>query len=161
MASIDFDKLIIQLAPFGLRKPKLLAFLYVLIAPLKSVYIAFESWEGSKRYDIKYQSGQVAHLEKVLNDIFDTSAKRIQVTAGEYETPLYIYLPAEERPLYLPATGDDPIYIQQRNGNVSVGIDFFVRIPESIQDDIDEYRLIAVVNRYKRASKNFQLTYYV
>jgi len=155
VTDIDFDKLILQLLPNRLRKVRFIALLTVFIAPLKALYTRFKTWEAKSIYDIKYQSGCVAHLEKVLNDVFDAVDKRIFIGEGTIPARNYLYLRAEDRPIYL-----NTIYLYNENDYLFGSFSFSINVPVALQGNIDEVRLRAVADRYKRDAKNYTIKYF-
>jgi hypothetical protein len=160
ITNIDFDKLIRQVLPSGLRKPKMIAFLSVILYPLKQLYTQFKQWENKSQYDIKYQSGCPAHLEKVINDIFDNTEKRIYIGPGNIPTRTYLRLRLADNPLYVRLrSANAPIYIYTRDAYLYGNYNFTVNVPDAL-NTIDTVYLTAVVNRYKRDSKTFIIKYF-
>lgn len=64
---IDFRRLTIMMLPFALRQPRMMAFVYQLTAPVRSVYARFMAFRTEKEYRMAH-NGQVCLLEKVLNE---------------------------------------------------------------------------------------------
>lgn len=158
--NIDFDKLIVQFLPKRLQKLKVIAFLSVLLSPLKQGYNKFKEWETKSNYDIKYQSGCPAHLEKVINDLFDNTDKRIYIGPGKIPTKRYLRLRLADDPWYVrQISANAPSYIYTRAAYLNGAYNFTVNVPAALST-IDTVYLTAVVNRYKRDSKTYIIKYF-
>lgn len=93
--NVDYNKLVILLLPTFLRKPKLIAFLRALITPLSNLHYQFLQHQRDDHYKLDH-NWQVCYLEKVLNDRFDVSVKRIRIIEGEKYERQYIYTEGEK-----------------------------------------------------------------
>lgn len=159
ITDIDYDKLSRWLLPVKLRKPKMLAFVAVCISYIKVLYIRFKTWEAKSWYDIKYQSGQVAYLEFVLNEKFDPVQKRIYISGGLYPLPVYLYTEAEQLPLYIYTEAENnPVYLYTEAEYLYGFADFVINVPYGLPNE--ETTLRAVADRYKRDSKNYVIQYF-
>ena len=80
MYNFDFDlnKLIEQYLPIVLRKPKHLAWLRALFMPFVVLKGFFLDFVSSRRREVM-QNGQVARLETLLNDLYDSVQRRIRI----------------------------------------------------------------------------------
>ncbi|WP_136464955.1 hypothetical protein [Flagellimonas onchidii] len=154
---VDYRKLIIWLVPTFLRKVKLIAWLQVLIAPIKGLYNDFLKYRKKVDYKLNHNS-QVCYLQKVLNDAFDNESKRIYIENGIFIQALYVYAPKEELPVYV---GTQYIY---SDGDLTGGqIDFIVNVPIGLKPSdpialegfLSDMR--ALVNEYKLASKTYNI----
>ncbi|WP_448529206.1 hypothetical protein [Raineya sp.] len=81
MYNYDFNlnKLIEQYLPIVLRKPKHLAWLRALFVPFGAFKGFFLDFVASRRKEV-IQNGQVAKLETLLNDLYDSVQRRIRIT---------------------------------------------------------------------------------
>ena len=123
------------------------------------LYPMFKNWEAKSWYDITYQTGQVAHLELVLNDRFDPILKRIFIGPGIYPPRVYIYTAAEQKPLYIyTAAENQPVYMYSEGEYINGVFDFVVNVPNGLP--YEETSIAAVVDRYKRDGKNYKIQYF-
>lgn len=145
MYSIDWEKLIQRSVPFSIRKPKMLSFANALISPVVYIYNQFLAFKSAAEMDLKV-TGQVRVLQYYLNQKFDLGNDRIEVTDGDSNETLFIFLESENQPVFLPQflTGSN--------------FDFRVRVPFELQGL--ESQIIGFVERYKLASKRFEIHYY-
>lgn len=162
MTNIDWNILTRWLLPVRLRKPFLLAWLKALTAPIwQTLYPLFKAFEAKAWYDLKYQSGQVAHLEFVLNERFDPAQKRIWIGPGSAtDKRVYLYLDAENQTKYLfKDVEDSPVYLYQESELSGSGVyDFSINVPAGLP--MEEAALRAVADRYKRDSKDYIINYF-
>ncbi|WP_286513385.1 hypothetical protein [Empedobacter falsenii] len=150
---INFDKLVVMLLPTYLRKPRMIAFITLFSAELTKLYNA---WLVKKIEDEKwlYHNSQVCKLRKILNDEFDDLQRRIIITDGQLYERKYIYTLGEKKPVKL-----GKIYIRQASDYADTGIDFFVIVPVEINIKQNKYKLEALINRYRLASKRYKIIY--
>lgn len=163
MTIINYYILLRILLPIRLRTGSVLAWLDSLIAPIrKTLYPRFKNFEEKAWHDLKYQSGQVAYLEFVLNNIFHLQGD-IWIGPGNYDTSrLYLYTTAENHPLFIySAVENEPIYLYTTEENTlgyTGQYDFTINVP-SVFSPL-ESRLRAIANRYKRDGKTYKIIYY-
>jgi hypothetical protein len=159
--NIDYNKPITWLIPPRLRSSILMYWVKALISPIDKLYGDFTRY----RKDVLYRTSitpQVCYMEKVLNDTFDKTQRRITITDGfEYIVTL-IHLDEALKPLptYLEGTGHDediPI-IHDDSAYMDSGCDFNVNIPFSLSQT-DEMRLKSIINTYKLPSKRYKILY--
>jgi hypothetical protein len=96
---IDFDKLVNWLVPAYIRKQIITNWLIVLVGPVVTVYQNFIRFRNQKLYDLSI-TPQVCFLQKLLNDRYDFTLRRIIIVDGIDKPPTYIFLDAELKPLY-------------------------------------------------------------
>ena len=150
---INFNKLVIQLLPTFLRKPRMIAFISLFSNELTKLHNA---WLVKKSQDETWlnHDSQVCKLRKILNDEFDDLQRRIIITDGQLHERKYIYTLGEKKPKYL-----GKIFIRQNTDYADTGIDFFVVVPVEINIEQNKYKLEAWVNRYRLASKRYKIIY--
>ncbi|MDP1812327.1 MAG: hypothetical protein Q8K66_13075 [Sediminibacterium sp.] len=151
MFNFSFNKLQNQLLPSFLRTPVTVGWLQSLIYPVKNIYDQFIAYRLDKLYELEH-NGQVFSLENVLNDRFDSVARRIYLTDGLTKNRIYIYTRNENKPFFLPK------FIFNRGDYTDTGVDFIVWIPNAIVISLEEmYELRAKVNKYKTDPKRYKV----
>jgi len=155
MIQIDFDKYIKLNLPRWNRKPKLIAFIQALFAPLKWLYAYdFTTYRDRSIY-LSRITGQTMSLQEHLNNELDMTHRNIQIihrrsnglfaplsTEG-YEV-VFISLEEENSAVFVALEGED---FQELNTG------FIVLIPSYINKD----RVIGIVETYKLAGKAFRI----
>ncbi|MBS1740740.1 MAG: hypothetical protein JST88_09385 [Bacteroidetes bacterium] len=118
-------------------------------------YKLFTVWEADCWYQLKYQSGQVAHLEFMLNDKFDKAQKRIFISGGVILSRLYLYLDSELQPMWTYRDVEQmPLWMySDAELAAGYGADFVIHVPFGLvaQDDTVQ----AFADRYKRDGKSY------
>ncbi len=140
---IDFKKLTLWNVPNVLRKPRMLAWLWGCVYPFVTIHIDFLRFRKQKLYELSI-TPQVCFLEKLLNDRFDATQRRIVIVDAEDRPPLYLYINAENRPLFL---GSRPLYTNGEAGTITD--DFIVKVPAVVSFDNNE--LNGLLKRFKLA----------
>ncbi len=162
MYNIDFNKLAGLLLPTLLRKPKMLAFLRLLITPLKRIHYDFSQKQNNQNgdlYRLKH-NGQVCYLRKVLNDNFDKEQRRIRILDGNKFRRKYVYTRGENKTIYL-----GTMYLRSRSDYADTGVDFLVELPKDVwqrhrsqQNDAERfYAIEAFVDFYRLAGKRYKI----
>ncbi len=154
MFQLDYRRLIATLLPFSLRKPFMLSWLNVLLAPVKCLYMEFLKYRTLVNYKIEH-NGQVVHLQKVLNDSFDSTNKRIYMSDGSKYDWVYVFKTDENKPRYL-----KKIQLYNHLSYGDTGADFQVHIPSEIpiwENKSSMAKFRALLDYYKLAGKRYQL----
>lgn len=157
VTDIDFEALVRQLLPSALRKPRLIAWLKVLLSPISGyLYEWFKKFEQKGFYDIKYQYGTVQALEYVLNDLMGLDPDNPSIILGPGNIPdrLYVPLRLEADPIYL-----GTVYVHRRADYLYGIYDFKIIIDDSLEGVIDEEMVRAIADRYKRDGKTYIISY--
>lgn len=130
---VDYDKLIKLSLPTFLRGDIIYAWLKALLQPVKELYNAFVIYKDDAVYRVSH-NGSVTLLQKVLNDKFDNSERRIYIKNVEQTDALRFFTAAasKEQPFNSNTRG---AYIGFRSG---IGFDpnaadFVVHIPIEYQ----------------------------
>ncbi|MEO8236405.1 MAG: hypothetical protein ABI549_13390 [Flavobacterium sp.] len=148
--NVDYNKLGVLLLPTFLRKPKTIAFVTVLIEPIKDLHYTWLQKRDFDWYRLKH-NGQLCKLRKVLNDNLDPSLRRIYIDEGTAFPREYIYTQAENKPKYL-----GTFYIKSQDEYENTGVDFIVFVPQSIIDS-NIYQLKYLLKYYKLAGKRYMI----
>ncbi|SNR16547.1 conserved protein of unknown function [Tenacibaculum jejuense] len=149
----DFYKQISLLLPTFKRKSKIINFLKSLIKPLTELYQVFKRYRTETLYKINH-NGQVVYLQKVLNDRFDKTQRRIFISDGLFNNPTYVYPHEDQKDIYL-----NTQYIFNQTELEFKDVDFVVVLPSDISvSDEEDIRMRSLINYYKLASKTYKIT---
>jgi len=154
---INYSKLINQRIPEPLRSPEMIAWITRLASPFTYLYSLILSFRQSTLYKLAI-TPQVVFLEKMLNDRYDSSLRRIYILDGQEYNPLYIYTVAEVKPVWLYTKGEvgKPQVDLFTKGEVGqFTFDFVVYVPVAISFDVNE--MSSLVNTYKLAGKIYDI----
>lgn len=164
MRDFDIRNLVKNLLPSFLRKPKMVAWLVVLLTYVEKLKSFFLALVRTQNYDLAFSS-QTMSLEARLNQDFDWTLQRIFITTDtpvrsdlfcnsifENQAPPYIGYLSET--LSLPQ--NYIYYISEQQSNAFPA--FTVHIPASLATS--EASIKAVINMYKTASKFYQIIYF-
>lgn len=146
MFDFDSQKWVRWLLPAVLRQPRITAFVEALVEPIQTLYVLFSIYRTVQN-DIAKTTGQVRILRNYLNRHFVSVDGLIDIVDDELLPPTYVYLEAENSPLYLPT------FIAQSGGS-----DFVVLVPASLMSQ--ENQIKAAVNQFKLPSKVFRIEYF-
>jgi hypothetical protein len=153
MYLVDWNKLVKLLLPTFLRKPVLMAFLQACVKPIATIHSEF--LRAKKEWDYRIMhNGQVFSIEKVLNDKFDDSLRRIYISDSIFQDDVYIGNLNNRDQIYLSNDGGTthigaaPHYVQQS--------DFIVHVPALLLI-LKEIEIINTINMYKIAGKTYIL----
>lgn len=155
ITDINYNRLIRWLVPPRLRRPTTLAWLKALNKPILDAYKRFKAWEQESWFYLKFQTGQVAHLEYVLNEKFDPAQKRIYISGGSQASRLYIHTDAELQPEWLYTDAENsPLYIFTDQELVTGWTnDFTINVPNGLV--AEDATIKAFADRFKRDGKSY------
>lgn len=149
----DLDLLAVQLLPIHWRNPIHIAFIKVLILPFKLQLERLRSERARNIYLLEHDS-RVGRVEKVLNDRFDFSERRIRIGFGDRIQSLYLYTEAEARQTYLPNIIFTQEEIASRNTDFTVLIPLELNI---ISSELDALNYL--VKYYTDKDKQYKIAY--
>ena len=154
--NIDYPELTKAATPAYIRKPRLQAFLQVLISGVVVLYQDLLRLRTQKLYELMI-TPQVCYLERLLNDRFDYTLRRIQIVDGSDKPPYYIYQNPELKPKYIRnhAEGASLQYIYTSGESSNVQDDFIVLVPTALVFGEEEMR--SLVKAYKLAGTKFKI----
>lgn len=136
--TVNWKKLAQQLVKGLLFKPKQTAWLYALIATVELLHSDFILF----RKHIKYRLGitpQVVYLEKLLNDRFDYSDRRITIVKVLEYAALPLYTKNENKPVrFYRKSENEPVVIYTKEETAQFSVDFIIKIPVFVQFDLHE-----------------------
>lgn len=150
--NIDFKKLFRWMLPLRLRMPRMLAMVNACATSLTSVYMQFRTFRNSNLYYLGI-TPQTCYLEKLLNDRYDFTSRRIYIDDAVDKPPTYIYQTEELKPLYL---GTAYIYTSGESGDLKD--DFIVFVPTGLQFESAE--MVSLVKAFKLAGTKFKIQRY-
>lgn len=141
-----------------MRKETLLAFVGMLVTPISSLYVKFIKYRKAKLYQLMI-TPQKCYLERLLNDRFDYTQRRIYIDDGIDKTPLYIFINPELKPKYIfKTTESQPKYIYTSGESGIYKDDFVVFVPVDVVFDTAE--MSSLVKAYKLAGTKFKIQLY-
>lgn len=158
---VDIPRLTALLLPALLRKPRLLAWLGALLAPLQQLYAAFLLYAEAARIELSYNS-QTIVLEGALNDQFDPDARRIRIDNSDTELqPLYFNFLSEQQPEkpILFVVESPPWTYAYQYVEFSTQTDFTVRVPRLLRTAQRTDQLNARIRRFKLATRHYRLLF--
>lgn len=148
-----------RILPSFLRKPIQIAWIYSLLKPLDDLNQDFLDKVLFLDRKSKFNSQQMKFAH-VLNDVFDSSSRRIRVeTVSKSVQATYIFLSSEnETPEYvfLASEGQTPLYLRTKQ-ELDELKGFVVYVPSSLSSE--EARLKSWINYYKLADKTYKIIY--
>jgi len=134
-----------------------------LMTPMEWLDGYFARFRESEFYSLQHNYTK-SSIEKVLNDAFDNTARRIYIDNVEPQVQLYLYEPGDDRPVYLYEPADDqPVYLRELSAADLGAINFVVYLPNPIRSTTTAARtrqdtlINAAVNKFKDHSKNHTL----
>ena len=142
-----------------------MAFLQVLISPLKSIYDDFFAFKEDSIYRAEHY-GSIGLMEKVLNDYFDPTERRIFINNAELNDTQHYYDEGNGDPLYFydEGYGDPQWFFDPEVFNV-YSSDFTVFMPIALRpsdpDEEERYltRVRAQVDYYKIYGPNYTIVW--
>lgn len=139
------------------------SFFKALVQPLMVIRDEYRRFRESVIYQLQHDSRKIS-IEKVLNDHFDDSLRRIYIDNVAPQPRTYFYEPGDDRPVFFYEPADDrPVYFYEQLGVNVDDVSFVVNLPDTIKpSDPDELRRLEIlinaqVNRYKLDSKEHRL----
>lgn len=160
LLNIAYNKLVVSFLPIIWRKPKTIAYLTAIISPLITLLTAFKNHRLDAIYRLTH-TGQVWSIEKVLNDKYDNTQRRIYLRKPFSTSRCWLYTRPEKRPLFL----DDQVIIPNPKALQVGSIDFIVVIPLDLKlaNQTSQYgrdaAIKGLIDYYKLHSKNYILSY--
>lgn len=153
MYNLVLTRLLVWLTPYYLRRRRWLIVTSAATWPLRQVYNQFVLFARAKIYRLQH-NGQVCLFEKVLNDRFDVTNKRIYITDFTGLRRLFFWPEVDGRDVDFGETN----FFYTNDAYDDSGIDFTIHLPADIivtQPEMD--MLISLANEYKLAGKNYNI----
>lgn len=164
---IDYRKLAVLLLPTFLRRPILISLLRAWMYPLQSLHDRHHDARTTRLYELAHTS-QTCHIKDALNkefgvgnyDPLSSYAAGFQIADNNAKGSwVWVYdegvekFDDEAHLLFNHRTFvfDEPTIIEQTTS-------FTVKVPQSIElDETNRARIRAIVNKYRLASRNFDI----
>jgi hypothetical protein len=146
---IDFEKMLDDNTPQKLKKEAdFLAWMAVLFYPLAKMYNDFLRFCDATIYDLLF-TGQVCSLERMLNDKYDFTNRRIYIEDAVIQSPIYLYQDVENKEvdLYTDAENIAVSIFTDGETNGQTSNHFIVFVPVSIAFDATEMRTVIMQKR--------------
>jgi hypothetical protein len=153
--NIDYNRLVRWLIPPALRQENTIAWLRALVKPSVIVYHSFRRYRRQKLYELMI-TGQVCYLERLLNDKYDYTLRRIRIVDSVDRSPVVFYQEDEQKPVVFYQEGEGPevvFYTEGEAGNLRD--DFIIEVPLSIVFITNE--MIELVKIFKLAGTIFSI----
>lgn len=152
---IDFSKLTRWLLPAFIRKAKMMYWLLALVTPIIVLYGDFKRYRTAKKYQLLI-TPQVCYLEKMLNDAFDYTLRRIRIVDAVWFPPLNIFKDAESKPVFIYTLAENNPVALYTEGEVGLfQDDFIVEVPAAVV--FNEAQMKASINNYKLAGTKYKI----
>jgi hypothetical protein len=146
---IDFGRMVRWNLRRKKRLPRTLAFLNAMAQPVVIIYQEFLKYREAKLYQLMI-TPQKCWLERLLNDRYDFTQRRIYIDDGVDQPPTYIYQSTELKPLYL---GSKIIYSGGESGDLKD--DFVVFVPLDLV--FENAEMTSLVKQFKLAGTKFKI----
>lgn len=146
---VDINALAWQLLPNSLCKLRLLAFVWALLRPLKTLHYTWRQYRESNIYKLAH-NGQVCYLRKALNDQFDPELRRIYIGDGSRYDSVYVFMESElqNEPHVYTEREEETVWIFTEGETADTGADFIVYVPTSLMA-VQNFEIRAVIDFYK------------
>lgn len=156
--NIDWNNVIKILVPPVYRQTIHLDWLKALTAPIRSLYSSFVSYKDDKMYFSSITFQQIA-IEKLLNDLYDNTHRRIYLEDVTQITNTYIANKALGYPpvyVYNSAVSHDELWVYNKNTTLTQ-LDFLVKVPAMLMGTINLNQMKAYIDDYAFAGKRYEI----
>jgi hypothetical protein len=153
---IDWNRLMLWWLPNKLKRPLLHNFIISLILPLQQIHVALNKYREKTNYRLLI-TPQVCHLQRMLNDRFDFTDRRIYIVDMADASPVYIFRANELKPkwIFYGFENRTPLWLYTNQETQTITDDFVVMVPVSVIFDVNE--MSALLNVYKLAGTKFKI----
>ena len=158
---IDYRKLVILLLPTFLRRPVLMAWLRAMVYPLQQLHDRHQSARTQRLYELHHTS-QICFIKDALNNEFGITDYAAGFEIDDINAPgnwIWVYdenverFDDEQHMLF-----DDPTWIHDTSSILPPTSAFTVLVPKHIEiDETNDARIRSVVNKYRLASRTFEI----
>lgn len=137
------------------RKVKLIVLLKALLFPLIYLHDYFIRYRKAKLYQLMISS-QVCYLERLLNDRYDFTERRIRIDDAVWHQAWYLYQEDELKPehLYLESE-NNPVWLYGENEAGELKDDFVVFVPSAV--DFNENEMRSLLDNYRLFGTHYKI----
>ena len=156
--NVDVYKLGAYLLPPFLRKKRIYAFLCVFLYPFYWLSKMFKVYRKTSLQKLNV-NGQVAYIEKMLNDEFEFEHRYIYITDSEslVPNPSDMYLDPSITMTIYPEESENVLYVGSGNDSNKL-VDYIVNVPSFLADEIKRIRTL--VEYTKPAGRTYKFNLY-
>lgn len=152
---INWNKLVSWLIVSQLFQPKMYAWCKGLVAPVSTAMVDLMKFRKQRLYHLSI-TPQVFSLEKMLNNKFDTTLRRIFISEGTNDKKIFVCKRSEDNPLNTFKTAEaKPVYVYLRSELNTTVVHFVVNAPAVLSLDLNVVR--SLVDIYKLPDKNYTI----
>ena len=162
---INFYRFFIWNLPTLLRTTVRMIWIKTIVSPVWNIYDRLLDFRRASLYKMSHNS-QIVYLQKVLNDKFDYTDRRISIRNSDILEPVWHYDAQEQRAVYYYDTADDvPVYFRSQAYFERLNADFEVIIPLALKPatqpkvEVFELQVSLLVDYYKLYSKKYIIKY--
>lgn len=158
---IDYRKLVILLLPTFLRQPVLMAWLRAMAFPLQQLHDRHQAARTQRLYELHHTS-QICFIKDALNNEFGITDYATGFEIEDINAPgnwVWIYdenverFDDEQHMLF-----EEPTWIHDTSSILPPTSAFTVLVPKHIEiDETNDARIRSIVNKYRLASRTFEL----
>ncbi len=156
---INYTKLVMERIPFDLLEfEDVKAFAFRLVAPIVRTFNQLITFRNLLLYKISI-TPQVCYLEKMLNNQYDTTERRIYIEDGSQFPELFIFQEEEDEVTYLFQESElgaaETFLFTEGEGTGDGSFDFVVYVPNTVPFDFNE--MTSLIDNFKLDSKRFAI----
>lgn len=152
---INYLSLIRWLMPHHWRKVRHLVWLNVMCYSHILLYQQFLRSRKANLYRLMI-TPQVCYMERMLNDRFDYSLRRIRIEDAEWHLPMYVYQDDELKDAHLYLESEKkPVMLYTDNEAGALKDDFVVLVPSAISFNRDE--MTGMINLFKLTGTTYKI----
>lgn len=158
---IDYRKLAVLLLPTFLRRPVMMAILRVFMYPLQSLHDQHQAARTQRMYELRHTS-QICYIKDALNNEFGITDYASGFEIQDINAPgnwVWAYdegvdrFDDEQHMLF-----DNPTWIHDYAAILPPTSAFTVLVPAQITiDETNDARIRSIVNKYRLASRTFEI----